>query len=203
VKARSADGEHEFSMVRYRTIVADPPWEYPEGFARNKGGRYADGTSGTEVVSLPYRSMSVAEIAALPIRGMASPDAWLWLWTTNRYVQHAFEVAHLWGFTYKQLIVWHKSDGHPRFPSTIAPNRSEYLLVCKRGHPKRLGVLDSTVISVPFNPARMRHSEKPEVFLDHIERICPGPYLELFARRNRLGWDTWGNESLEHVEMAT
>jgi N6-adenosine-specific RNA methylase IME4 len=49
---------------------------------------------------------------------------------------------------------------------------------------------------------RGAHSEKPEAFLDLVESVCPGRYLELFARRNRLGWDTWGNEALEHVEVT-
>jgi N6-adenosine-specific RNA methylase IME4 len=188
--------------VKYRTIVADPPWSYPEGFARNKGGRYANGTSHTEIAALPYEAMSLDEIAAVPVGTMAENNAWLWLWTTNRYLPLAFGVIAAWGFIYKQMLVWHKSDGHPRFPQTIAPVRSEYLLVCKRGHPKRTGTLESTVISIPFNPSTMRHSEKPEAFLDYIEQVCPGPYLELFARRNRLGWDTWGNEALEHVQMT-
>ena len=53
-----------------------------------------------------------------------------------------------------------------------------------------------------FNWPRGRHSEKPEAFLDLVEQVSPGPYLELFARRNRLGWDTWGNESLVHAELV-
>ena len=54
-----------------------------------------------------------------------------------------------------------------------------------------------------FEWPRGRHSEKPEAFLDLVESVSPGPYLELFARRNRLGWDTWGNEALEHVGLET
>ena len=46
------------------------------------------------------------------------------------------------------------------------------------------------------------HSSKPEAFLDLVEQVSPGPYLELFARRQRLGWDTWGNEALEHVSLS-
>ena len=53
-----------------------------------------------------------------------------------------------------------------------------------------------------WNWKRGRHSQKPEAFLDLVETVSPGPYLELFARRNRLGWDTWGNEVLNHVEIA-
>ena len=98
-------------------------------------------------------------------------------------------------------MVWNKTDGHPRFPSVAAVNRSEFLLVCRKGKPKRIDPWPSNVVDVPFNPARLKHSQKPEKFLDLIEQVCPGPYLELFARRNRLGWDTWGNESLEHVAI--
>jgi N6-adenosine-specific RNA methylase IME4 len=189
-------------VVKYRTIVADPPWPYPEGFARNKGGRYGDGTNGSEIVPLPYQSMTLTEIHALPVGALSLEDAWLYLWTTNRYLREAFDVAHAWGFAYGQTVVWHKNDGHPRFPAVVAPNRAEYILVCKRGAPERLQPWASNVIEIPFNPARLSHSQKPEAFLDLIEQVSPGPYLELFARRQRLGWDTWGNEALEHVEMS-
>jgi N6-adenosine-specific RNA methylase IME4 len=189
--------------VKYRTIVADPPWDYPEGFPRNKGGRYGDGTNSSDIVALPYQAMTLDGIKVLPIATWAKSDSWLWLWTTNRYLREAFDIASEWGFTYRQTMVWHKNDGHPRFPATVAPNRAEYLLVCKRGKPKRLSVLPSNVIEIPFNPQTLKHSQKPEAFLDLIERVSPGPYLELFARRNRLGWDTWGNEALNHVELTS
>jgi N6-adenosine-specific RNA methylase IME4 len=52
-------------------------------------------------------------------------------------------------------------------------------------------------------PLPRRHSTKPESFMDYIEASSPSPRLEMFARRQRLGWDTWGNEALEHVELAT
>lgn len=52
-----------------------------------------------------------------------------------------------------------------------------------------------------FQWPRREHSRKPEAFLDLVESVSPGPYLELFARRQRLGWDTWGNEALEHVAL--
>ncbi len=54
-----------------------------------------------------------------------------------------------------------------------------------------------------FTWQRGVHSKKPEAFLDLVEQVSPGPYLELFARRQRLGWDTWGNEALNHVELAS
>ena len=48
----------------------------------------------------------------------------------------------------------------------------------------------------------MTHSRKPDAFMDLVEQVSPGPYLELFARRQRLGWDTYGNEALPHVQLA-
>lgn len=196
----SADTEALISP-RYTTIVADPPWPYPHGFLRNRGGRYADGTSKVETVELEYPTLTLGDIKRLPVADLADRAAWLWLWTTDRWLPHAFAVVEAWGFEYCQTFIWHKSDGHPRFPTTFAPIRSEYLLACRRGtpRPKRKGIWPTNVIDVPFNPARMKHSQKPEAFLDIIETLCDGPYLELFARRNRFGWDTWGNEALKHI----
>jgi N6-adenosine-specific RNA methylase IME4 len=188
-------------LTLYRTIVVDPPWPYPAGFGTHVGGRRRDGTASWQREALPYGCLSLDEIKALPVAELAMPDAWVWLWATNRYLRDAFDVVAAWGFTYGQTVVWHKNDGHPRFPVVIAPNRAEYLLVCRRGHPERRQPWPSNVVEIPFNPQRLAHSQKPDAFLDLIEQVCPGPYLELFARRQRLGWDTWGDEALEHVEM--
>lgn len=167
----------------YCTIVADPPWEYDEGFVR--------GTSrgvGRHDIPLPYSSMSVEEIAALPVRDLVGPDgAFLWLWTTNKYLPDAFDVIGAWGFRYRQTIVWRKGDASP-FVRAVAPNSAEYLLVARRGPVKRIGTAPSSVIDA----VRGAHSVKPDVFLDLIEQVSPGPYVELFARAPRLGWDSWG-----------
>lgn len=187
--------------MKYRTIVADPPWPY-KAFAKNKGGRYGDGTIGKSVISpLPYESMSISEIRSLPVLEMADKDCWLWLWTTNRYLRDAFDVMDSWGFKYGQTFIWYKTDGHPRYPATIAPNRAEYLLVGKRGKPRRIMPVASNVLEIPFNPRIYRHSQKPEQFQDLIETVCEGKYLELFARRQRVGWDVWGNEVNSTVEI--
>jgi N6-adenosine-specific RNA methylase IME4 len=71
-------------------------------------------------------------------------------------------------------------------------------LFCRRGRDVRQAREDSTW----WQWKRGKHSAKPEAFLDMVERVSPGPYLEMFARRNRLGWDTWGNEALNHVHLA-
>jgi N6-adenosine-specific RNA methylase IME4 len=189
--------------MRYRTIVADPPWDQGP-VPSHMGGRVSLGRGARTEIALPYSPMSLAGIAAVDVGSWAEPDARLFLWTTNRFLPAALgQVLPAWGFDYRQTLVWDKRAGGSPFVASVAPNHAEYLLVAVRGNPPRSGSLQSSVVSVPAHPGggHRRHSAKPEAFLDLVEAVSPGPYLELFARRNRLGWDTWGNESLEHVAL--
>jgi N6-adenosine-specific RNA methylase IME4 len=95
-----------------------------------------------------------------------------------------------WGFIYRQTLVWHKLGVN--LPASIAPNNIEFILTGTRGDPERLATLPSAMFSIARKGG---HSAKPEAWLDHFEQVSPGPYVELFARRHRLGWDVWGNES--------
>jgi N6-adenosine-specific RNA methylase IME4 len=180
--------------VNYRTIVADPPWAYDDGFSTRSRtpGRW---TGPTRRYALPYQSMSIDAIRALPVNDLAGRDARLFLWTTNRYLEEAFDVIRAWHFRYRQTLTWKKLDA---LSGSVAPN-SEFLLVAARGSPGLKSRLPNAVIE---HAQTKTHSRKPDIFLDLIESISPGPYLELFARRQRLWWDTWGNEALEHVTVA-
>lgn len=176
----------------YATIVADPPWHY-EGFAGSvgRGGFFADGErQAVKVKPLPYRSMTVDEIAALPVASLAMPDAWLWLWTTSRYLLAAGQVLDGWGFRYRQVVVWRKTGNPPPFGGTIAPPHAEFLLLASVGSPSRMGRVPSSVVDAPKQNV---HSLKPATFLDIVEATTPGPYVELFSRSPRLGWDSWGH----------
>lgn len=180
--------------MRYRTIVADPPWEYN---AMPVGGPLPGSFGATQ--ELAYPTMSIPEIAELPVSELAHRDAVLWLWTTNRWLPQSFLVVTAWGFEYRQTIVWGKNNPMP--VGSVAPSAAEFLLVGRRGSPIVGWSFPSSVIVTP-RPALRRHSTKPDCFMDYIEACSPEPRLELFARRQRLGWDTWGNEALEHVEMG-
>jgi len=124
--------------MKYATIVADPPWHY-EGFAGSVGygGKFAgqEGLARVKVKPLPYPSMSLAEIEALPVRELAEKDAWLFCWTTNRYLHDAFHVIESWGFKYAQTLVWRKTSNVPPFAGTFSSNRAEFLIACRRGRP--------------------------------------------------------------------
>jgi N6-adenosine-specific RNA methylase IME4 len=186
--------------VKYRTIVADPPWDYPEGFSWfGASGFDHHVVPGTRVDrGLPYGALSLDAIRSLPVLSLADPSGCrLFLWTTNKYLPSAFGVMQAWGFRYGQTLVWHKLGCSP-IPRSVAPNSAEFLLVGSLGAPGRLSALRSAVIA---HGVPKVHSQKPDVFIDMVEQVSPGPYVELFSRRHRLGWDVWGNESANTAEM--
>jgi N6-adenosine-specific RNA methylase IME4 len=149
---------------------------------------------------MPYASMSIEEIRQLPVQKLADPDCRLFLWTTNRFLPHAFEVMAAWGFRYRQTLVWHKRTMN--LPAHIAPNSAEFLLVGVIGKPARLTPLPTAVIATTRGGTDPQHSQKPECFLDYVEQASPGPYLEMFARRKRFGWHVWGDEVESDLELV-
>lgn len=167
----------------YNTIVADPPWQYPEGWPPF-GERDRDQSLRS---ALPYSGLSVGEIAALPVRELATAGCHLYLWTTNRYLRDSFDVLTAWGFRYGQTLVWCKP------PRGIGPGgrftiTTEFVLLGSTGPQTMRDRVDSTW----WLWNRGSHSTKPAGFYDHVERVSDGPYVELFARQPRLGWDHWG-----------
>ncbi len=173
--------------VRYRTIVADPPWEVRRGpeWASNGASR-----------PLTYPTMDVEAIAALPVRVLSEPQAHLYLWTINAFIEDAYEIVRHWGFRPSTLLTWCKPPNGLGLGGTYSLT-TEHVLFARRGICRAAERIDSTW----WQWSRSGHSAKPEAFLDMVERVSPAPRLELFARRNRLGWDTWGNEALEHVQI--
>jgi len=177
-------------VERYRTIVADPPWPYNRKWSNHATERFK--VKDAAALPLPYETMPVKDIAALPVGRCAHEDgAHLYLWTTNRFLHDAFHVVEAWGFKYSQLLVWAKTP-RGKGPGGAFAQNAEYVLFCRRDLP----ITNDRQESVWFNWKRTsEHSRKPDAFHDLVEAVSPGPYLELFARRERLGWDTWGNES--------
>ncbi len=139
--------------------------------------------------------MSLSEIEALPVTDLADRDAHLYLWTTNRYLRAAYSLAEAWGFRPVKPLIWCKEPmGFMGRPFTSS---AEFVLFCRRG---TLAPLEDAGRQWWVWP-RTAHSAKPEAFLDLVEQVSPGPYLEMFARRARFGWDYWGDESLGTAEM--
>jgi N6-adenosine-specific RNA methylase IME4 len=182
--ARSA-GVHSWAGLNppYSTIVVDPPWYYEEVNPPNPGQHYRPATP-YQGAGLPYGTMSLDEIRALPVGALAA-DSRLFLWVTNRYLRHAWSVVEAWGFTPQdRVLVWCKQ------PMGTLNVTTEYILIGKRGNPPRLPWHPTTWVDWPR--LHHSHSQRPPAARDLIESWCPGPYVELFARQPRLGWDSWG-----------
>ena len=157
----------------FATILVDPPWPLQSGEKH-------------------YRTMSLARIKALPVGQLAARDAHLWLWTTNALLPKAYEVAEAWGFTVRSPLTWVKFrlglGGRYQLR-----NATEQLLFCTRGK----APLSSRSQPTWFNAPVTEHSRKPAEQFAIIERVSPGPYLELFARRrpeSNQSWAVWGDQ---------
>lgn len=163
---------------QFGTIVADPPWEVGAG-----PGWLTSGKSRL----LTYPMLTVEEITALELP--AAMDAHLYLWTINRYVRDAYDIAEAWGFEPSTLLVWAKAP-HGLGPGGTYALTTEYALFATRGAVAASRRVDTTW----FQWKRGAHSVKPDAFYALVESISPGPYLDLFARRPREGWVVWGDE---------
>ena len=173
------------ASVKYRTIVADPPWdlEWNANVGVGRSGRKG----------LPYPTMTLEAICGLDIP--ADDAAHLWLWTTATFLWDAPRVALSWGFRPAYTLVWGKPGlgVGGRFRHTV-----EFLIFAERGAQLPITRRD---LPTHFIWPKGEHSAKPDAFYDLVESVSPGPYLELFARRARFGWEYAGNESLGTVEI--
>ncbi len=181
---------------RFGAILADPPWQF-----KNKTGKVAP-----EHLRLNrYTTLSLEEICALPVPQIAAPTSHLYLWVPNALLPEGLAVMQAWGFTYKSNIVWHKirKDGKPdgRGVGFYFRNVTEILLFGVRG--KNARTLAPGRRQVNYLATRKReHSRKPDEQYKLIEECSPGPFLELFARGIRKGWECWGAEASGDYEPS-
>lgn len=174
----------------YGVIYADPPWSF-KTFSDSDRGAVP-----SRAGEAPYKPMTRDELLALPVEELAAKDCVLHMWTISSHIDQAFELARRWGFTFKSLgLVWVKTQkGDPETPKMgfgkWFRQETELCLLFTRGHPTRLS---AGVRQTILEPAR-EHSRKPDVAYDRIEALSAGPYLELFSRASREGWDAMGDE---------
>jgi len=173
---------------KYNTILADPPWRF-----KNSTGKVAP-----EHKRLSrYPTLTLQEILDIPVNTVATENAHLYLWVPNALLAEGLEVMRKWGFSYKTNIVWFKirKDGGPdgRGVGFYFRNVTELVLFGIKGKKRTLepGRTQTNIIRT----RKREHSRKPDELYDIIERCSPGPYLELFARGIRDGWDAWGNQA--------
>ena len=168
----------------FRCIVADPPWH------QDTGPDVFGGTGERGHDELAYPVMSVEAISALEVEKRSADDAHLYLWTTNRYLEPAYNVARNWGFKPSVVLVWTKSPRGVGLGDTFRLT-TEFILFARRGNLEHRRIVPTSW----FDWRRGWHSEKPAAFYDLVTSVTPGPYLDLFARTERLGWEVWGDEA--------
>jgi N6-adenosine-specific RNA methylase IME4 len=170
---------------RFSVIYTDPPWSFKVYSGKGKQ-RSAD---------RHYDTMHIDDIRALPVASLAADDCALFLWCVNPEIPGALKVIEAWGFEFKTAgLTWIKQNrsGEGLFTGMGYWTRanSELCLLATRGSPQRRSMDVHQVIMAPVG----EHSEKPGEAHKRIERLLAGPYIELFARKTRPGWSTWGNE---------
>ena len=165
----------------YNVVLADPPWQY-----NNTG---VNGAAANH-----YNTMSFSQLSALPDQiGLdIAPNAVLFLWATNPMLADALDLVHNWGFTYKTNMVWVKDRVGTGF---YVRGMHELLLICTKGAMTPINPNSTPPITSVINAPTQEHSRKPDQVHQLIEQLYPDcNYIELFARRQRAGWDVWGNE---------
>lgn len=187
--------------MTYSTLVVDPPWpQKGAGALRGREG-WHDSTGASK--PMPYPTMTLDAIRALPVGQCANPDAHLYLWTTNRFLPDVYDIAGAWGFKPSTLIVWAKKPMGGGLGGAYGL-ATEYLLFARRGRLATHGRIGRNWFEWkrPYNEqGKPRHSAKPPEVFELIESVSPGPYLEVFARDNRLGWDAWGDQVLDCADL--
>ena len=173
-------------MGKYQVIYADPPWAY-RVWSKKGNGRSAESH---------YPTMSIEEIADLPVKELADENCALFLWVTFPLLREIWKVIDAWGFTYKSVaFVWIKQN--KRADSLFwgmgywTRANAEICILATKGSPKRYSKRVHQAIVSHIE----EHSKKPEEARRRIEQLMGDvPRIELFARRETPGWDVWGNE---------
>ncbi|MGH3834164.1 MAG: MT-A70 family methyltransferase [Pseudonocardiaceae bacterium] len=171
----------------YRCIVIDPPWPMRKIERRE---RPAQG------VALDYPVLTLEQIAdeaTVPVRAHADDDAHLYLWVTHRFLPAGLRLLEAWGFRYQCVMTWRKNVGITPFSWMYD---TEHVLFASRGNLP----LEKLGQRLSFAAPAVGHSIKPDVFYERVTAASPGPRIEMFARRQRDGFEVWGNEVSSNVD---
>jgi len=170
---------------QYAVILADPPWNwkaYSSAGEKRSAKRH-------------YEVLEQGDFCDLPVSSVTTDDCVLFLWCINSMLPNGLQLIDDWGFTFKTIgFVWIKenSKADTLFMGLGYHTRqnAEICLIGTKGKPKRRAKdVHQVIIS-----KRREHSRKPDEVYERIERLYPGPYLEMFSRTDRNGWDQWGDQ---------
>lgn len=184
-----------------RVLVADPPWRHGDQLPGKKRG--GDAHYSPKGNADGRGTLATRDICRFPLPVIADV-AHLFLWRVASMVPDAMAVCEAWGFDSKSELVWRKltKHGKPHFGMGRQVRLGhEVCIIATRGRARAIdrGVRSVFDAPVPTDAnGRPIHSAKPDEFYALVERLCGSPadgsHVELFARRERDGWLTYGNQ---------
>lgn len=191
---------------KYQVIYADPPWDYGGKMQYDKTTIKNENIGFKKKIfissaAFQYPTLKINQLKQLDVNSIAADDCILFLWTTGPQLANAVELGEAWGFEYKTVaFVWDKMIHNP---GRYTLSQTEFVLAFKKGKfPTPRGARN---IRQLLSVHRGKHSEKPVEVIDGITKMFPSQNkIELFARKNYIGWDNWGLEIPQSkVEIVT
>jgi N6-adenosine-specific RNA methylase IME4 len=185
-------------MKKYNIILADPPWKYTQD-KKSKNFR--------AVTSEHYETMTTEEICKLPIQSISKEDSILFMWATFPQIKEAIKVIEAWGFEYKTVgFIWIKKNKKANTNAWgmgfYTRSNAEVCLIGVKPKSSPTKLIKSHAVHQIIESKRLRHSEKPNEVREKVLELCGDmPRIELFAREKKEGWDVWGNELNNDVDL--
>ena len=185
-------------MKKYNIIYADPAWKFGNSVYQDNGRK------GREL-NKQYNTMSINEIKELPLENISADDCALFMWVTDFHLPFAFELFEKWGFKYRTIVfVWKKITKNGKTCANLGAwtmKNTEICLLATKGN-----MFDKRKAKNVFQlieAERTKHSKKPIEAVNRIEKIFQFENkLEMFSRKNLQGWDAWGNEVNNSIDLS-
>ena len=190
---------------KFQTIVADPPWPYDTSRTGNFAIPKSKGQEHQRAVHhMGYSTLTMEQLAGMKVEEFADTPCHLYLWTTNAFMNEAFDLVTAWGFQQKTILTWGKlvnDTGKIKASMGVGyyyRGSTEHCLFAVRGSQR---LLTETPKPTLYMSRRLGHSIKPDWFYRLVEECSPGPRLDVFARKPRAGWSVFGNEVESDVNI--
>lgn len=182
---------------KFQIIYADPPWDYGGKMQFDKTCLKSENIGFEKDIfisaaAFKYPTLKLNELMELKVNSITAEDCLLFMWTTGPQMENALKLGSAWGFEYKTVaFVWNKMVHNP---GRYTLSQTEFVLVFKKGKiPTPRGARN---IKQLVSLHRGEHSEKPKEIKTKISEMFPTQRkIELFAREDYIGWDSWGLET--------
>jgi N6-adenosine-specific RNA methylase IME4 len=175
---------NNFPTGNYDVIVIDPPWKYKNLFTALNNVKK----------EWPYKTVDLKYIYELPISSLCHGTSIVFLWTTQKYLFDCKDILQGWGLNYVCCMTWKKTYGKSNgIPMKGFRFNAEFVIVGSVHVMNPMSKKGKSLIPCVFDAPNIGHSIKPDLFYEMVSPLGESR-IDLFARRQRDGWDVWGDE---------